>query len=163
MFFNSLSAELNPICKPQLAGLFCRVLKFCTCFLKNLNISRTKRDKFVKQKAFCGEGNGHCSECLKNAVISLLRNREAKFLIKMCKFPFSLSYVVVKVSAVCTKDRRKKVVFCLVICKTFWSTQSATSHLTHLNITLHHTPRWTHVTPPFHGIAARPVIIVMCV
>jgi len=37
----------------------------------------------VKQKAFCGEGNRHCSECLKNAVISLLRNGEDKFLNKL--------------------------------------------------------------------------------
>ena len=29
-------------------------------FEKKLNISRTKRDKFAKQKAFCGEGNWHC-------------------------------------------------------------------------------------------------------
>jgi hypothetical protein len=36
-----------------------RVFKFCTWFSKNLNISRTKRDKFVKQKAFCGERQTH--------------------------------------------------------------------------------------------------------
>jgi hypothetical protein len=52
MAFNPLNAELNPICKSQLAELFCRVFKFCACFSKNLNISRTKQDKFVKQKAF---------------------------------------------------------------------------------------------------------------
>jgi hypothetical protein len=57
--FNPLNAELNPICKSQLAKLFCRVFKFCTCFLKNLNILRTKQDKFVKQKVFHGEGNRH--------------------------------------------------------------------------------------------------------
>jgi len=34
----------------------------------------------VKQNAFCGEGKRHCSECLKNAVISLLHNEEDKFL-----------------------------------------------------------------------------------
>jgi hypothetical protein len=34
---------------------------------KNLNISRAKQDKFVKQKAFCGEGNRHCAVCIKNA------------------------------------------------------------------------------------------------
>ena len=34
----------------------------------------------MKQKAFCGEGNRHCSECLKNAVISLLHNEEDKFI-----------------------------------------------------------------------------------
>ena len=96
MFFNSLNAELNPICKSQLAGLLCRVLKFRTCFLKNLNVSRTKQDKFVTRKAFCGEGNSHCSECIKNSVISLLHNREAKFLIKICEYPFSLTYILVE-------------------------------------------------------------------
>jgi len=59
-----LNAELNPICKSQLAELFCGVFKFYACFSKNLNISRNKRDKFVKQKAFCGERNRHCSVCL---------------------------------------------------------------------------------------------------
>ena len=54
---NPLNTELNPICMSQLAELFCGIFKFCACFSKNLNISRTKRDKFVKQKAFCGEGN----------------------------------------------------------------------------------------------------------
>ena len=33
---NSLNAELNPICKFQLAELFCGVFKFCACFSKNL-------------------------------------------------------------------------------------------------------------------------------
>jgi hypothetical protein len=41
--------------KSQLAKLFCGVFKFCACFLKNLNVLRTKQDKFVKQKAVCGE------------------------------------------------------------------------------------------------------------
>ena len=62
---NPLNAKLNPICKSQLNELFCGIFKFCACFSKNLNISRIKRDKFVKQKAFCGEGNRHWSECLK--------------------------------------------------------------------------------------------------
>ena len=57
--------ELNPICKSQLAELFCGAFKFCACFSKNLYISRTKRDKFVKRKAMCGEGIRHCSGCLK--------------------------------------------------------------------------------------------------
>jgi len=109
MFFNPLNAELNPICKSQLAKLLCRVFKFYACFSKNLNISRTKQDKFVKQKAFCGEGNRHCSECLKKAVLSLLHNREAKFLIKTCKYPFSVTYIVVEASTVCTEDGRKDV------------------------------------------------------
>ena len=77
---NPLNTELNPICKLQLAKLFCGVFKLCACFSKKLNISRTKWDKFVKQKAFCGEGNRHCSECHKNAVMSLLHNAENKFL-----------------------------------------------------------------------------------
>ena len=76
---NPLNSELNPNCKSQLSKIFCGVFKFCACFLKNLNILRTKRDKSVKQKAFCGEGNRHCSECLKNAIISLLLNGEDKF------------------------------------------------------------------------------------
>jgi len=87
MFFNSLNAELNPIFKSQLTGLLCGVFKFCACVLKNLNISRTKWDKFVKQRTFCEEGNCLCSECLKNAVMSLLLNREAKSLIKIYKYP----------------------------------------------------------------------------
>ena len=62
--FNPLNAELNPICKSQLAELFWEVFKFCAWYLKTLSISRTKGDKFVKQKAFCGEGNRHCSVCL---------------------------------------------------------------------------------------------------
>ena len=62
---NPLNTELNPNCKSQLIELFCGVFKFCACFSKNLNILRTKRDKFVKQKAFCVEGNGHCSDRLK--------------------------------------------------------------------------------------------------
>jgi hypothetical protein len=46
-----------------------------------MTISRT-RDEFVKQKAICGEGIGHCSGCLKNAVMSLLCNGEYTFLKK---------------------------------------------------------------------------------
>jgi hypothetical protein len=37
----------------------------------------------VKQKVSCGEGNGHSSECLKNAISSLLLNGEDKFLNKL--------------------------------------------------------------------------------
>ena len=62
--FNPLNTELNPICKSQLTELFCRVFKFCAWFSKNLNISRTKQDKFVKQKAFCGDENIDSSVCL---------------------------------------------------------------------------------------------------
>jgi len=51
--------------------------------LKNLNISSVKQDKFVKQKAVCGERNRHCTVCIKNAVISLLHNGEDKFLKKL--------------------------------------------------------------------------------
>ena len=36
----------------------------------------------MKQKAFCGEGNTYLSECLKNAVSSLLLIGEDKFLNK---------------------------------------------------------------------------------
>jgi len=55
IIINPFILELNPICKSLLAKLFCRVFKFCTWFLKNLNISRTKWDKFVKQKHFMGK------------------------------------------------------------------------------------------------------------
>jgi len=87
---NPLNSELNPNCKSQLTKLFCGAFKFFACFSKNLNISRTKRDKSVKQKAFCGEGNRHCSECLKNAVISLLHNGEDKFLNELVNIHFLL-------------------------------------------------------------------------
>jgi hypothetical protein len=72
--------ELNPICKSHVPELFCGVFKFSACLSKNLNISRTKWDKFVKQKAVCGGIIIHCSEYLKNAVISLQRNVEDMFL-----------------------------------------------------------------------------------
>ena len=94
--FNPLNAELNPICKSHLAELFCAVFQFCSCFSKTLKILRTKRDKFEKQKAFCGEGNRHWSDFLKNAVISLLPNGEDNFLKKTCKYPFSFTYIVVE-------------------------------------------------------------------
>ena len=45
---NPLKTELNPQCKSQLAELFCGVFKLCASFSKNLKISRTKRQKFVK-------------------------------------------------------------------------------------------------------------------
>ena len=38
ILISPLRAELNPICKSQLAELFCRVFKFCTCFSKNLSV-----------------------------------------------------------------------------------------------------------------------------
>jgi len=104
---NPLNTKLNPICKLQLAKLFCGVFKFCACFSKNLNISRTKWDKFVKQKAFCGEGNRHCSECLKLAVMSLLHSGESKFLKELENIHVLL--LVVDASTVCTEDGRKNV------------------------------------------------------
>ena len=61
---NPLNTEFNPICKSQLAKLFCGVFKFCAWFSKNLNILRTKRDTSVKQTAFYMEENRHCSVCL---------------------------------------------------------------------------------------------------
>jgi len=77
---NPLNAVLNRNCKSQLTEFFYGIFKFCAWYSKNLNILRTKRDKFVKQKVFCGEGKRHCSECLKNGVISLPHNGEDKFL-----------------------------------------------------------------------------------
>ena len=107
--FNPQASELNPICKSQVPDLFCGVFKFSACFSKNLNISRTERDKFVKQKAVCGEWIRHCSECLKNAAISLLRNVEDTFLKKTCKYTCSFTYIVVQASTLCMEDGRKNV------------------------------------------------------
>ena len=73
-----LNTKLNPICKSQ--NYSAGYLNFAHAFLKNLNISRSKQDKFVKPKALCGEGNRHCSVCLKNAVIFLLQNGKDKFI-----------------------------------------------------------------------------------
>jgi len=75
----------------------------------------------VKQKAFCGEGNRHCSECLKNAVISLLRNGEDKFINKLVNIHVLLLTLQLKASTVCTEDRRIDVLqvgLCMVIFKT---------------------------------------------
>jgi hypothetical protein len=58
------------------------------CDVETLCTSRTKRDKFVKQKAFCGEGNRHWSECLKNNISSLLHIGEDKFLNKLLIYMF---------------------------------------------------------------------------
>jgi len=103
---NPLNTELNPNCKSQLAKFVCRVFKFCTCYSQNLNISRTKWDKFVKLKAFCGEGNRHCSECLKNAVISLLCNEKDMFLNEILNIRVLLLTLWPKASTVCTEDGR---------------------------------------------------------
>ena len=76
MGFNSGFKGLNPSSPNYSSGY----LNFAHDFRKNLNISRTKRDKFVKQKAICGEGIRQCSGCLKNVVMSLLHNGEHTFL-----------------------------------------------------------------------------------
>jgi len=55
---------LFPTLNPSLPNFSEGYLNFVHDIQKNLNISRTKRDKFVKQKALCGEGNRHCSEYL---------------------------------------------------------------------------------------------------
>ena len=64
-YIKPLNTKLNPICEYQLAELFCGAFKLCAWFSKNLNVSRTKGDKFVKQKTFCGEENTHSSVCLR--------------------------------------------------------------------------------------------------
>jgi hypothetical protein len=69
--------------------------------LKNLNISRTKQDKFVKQKAICGEGIRHCSGCLKNNVRSFLHNGEYTFIKKIVNIHVLLLNIVVKAPTVC--------------------------------------------------------------
>jgi len=58
---NPLNAELKPICKSNSPNSSVGYLNW---YSKNLNIPRTMRDKFVKQIAFCGEGEKHCSEYL---------------------------------------------------------------------------------------------------
>ena len=164
---NPLNAELNPNCKSQLAKFFCEVFKFCAWYSQNLNISRTKRYKFVKRKAFCGEGNRHCSECLKNAVISLLRNGENKFLNELVNIHVLLLTLLSKASTVFMEDGRiyvLKVVLCMVIFKTV--SVDTKQHVTLDTSQYHrslHAPHWTHVTSPFHVTAARPVLIVTCV
>ena len=70
-YLNPLNAKLNPNSKSQLAELFCGVFEFCAWFSKNLNISRTKQDKFMKQKAFCGGRKQTLLSVPSNAVISL--------------------------------------------------------------------------------------------
>jgi len=75
----------------------------------------------VKQKAFCGEGNRHCSECLKNAVISLLRNGEDKFLNELVNILVLLLSLLSKASSLCVEDGRTDVLqvgLCMVIFKT---------------------------------------------
>ena len=167
MNINPLNAELNPNCKSQLAEFFFGVFKFCTWYSQNLNISRTKRDKFVKQKAFCGEGNRHCSECLKNAVISLLRNGEDKFLNELVNIHVLLLTLRSKASTVCMEDGRIDVLqvgLCIVI---FRIVSINTKHHATLDTSeyhrLVHASQLTHATSQFHVTAARPVLIVMCV
>ena len=74
---------------------------------------------------------------------------------------------VVEASTVCMEDIRKYVLW-FVLCVVFRKTISVhTKHHVTPDIFEHHcsrhSPRWTHVTLPFRGIAARPVIIVTCV
>jgi hypothetical protein len=92
----------------------------------------------VKQKAFFGEGNRHWSECLKNAVSSLLLKGEDKFLNRLLNI--HVLYLHCGRGSNCLHRRRLKR--CLInwsLCdkpEKCWSTQSATSYLTHLNITV---------------------------
>jgi hypothetical protein len=59
----------------------------------------------VKQKAICEERiNHYCSGGLKNAVMSLLHNGEDTFLKKICKYPYSFTYIVVVAPNVCMED-----------------------------------------------------------
>ena len=75
----------------------------------------------MKQKAFCGEGNRHCSECLKNAVIYLLCNGEDKFLNEHVNIHVLLLTLMSKSSTLCMEDGRIDVLqvgLCMVIFKT---------------------------------------------
>ena len=60
----------------------------------------------MKLKAFCGEGNRHCSECLKNAVISLLCNEKDMFLNEILNIHVLLLTLWPKASTVSTEDGR---------------------------------------------------------
>ena len=103
MGFNSGFKGLNPSSPNYSAGY----LNFAHDFRKNLNISRTKRDKFVKQKAICGERIRHCTGRLKNAVISLLRKGQHMFLKKSCKYPRSFTYILVEAATVSMEKNEK--------------------------------------------------------
>jgi len=121
----------------------------------------------VKQKAFCGEGNRHCSECLKNAVISLLHDGEDKFLNELVNIHVLLLTLRSKASTVCTEDGWIEVLqvgLCMVIFKTVLINTKRyvtldTSEYHHLL----HAPQRTHATSPFRVTAARPVLAVTCV
>jgi len=120
----------------------------------------------VKQKAFCGKGNRHCSECLKNAVISLLHNEEDKFLNELVNIHVLLLSLLSKASSLCMEDRRiddLQVGLCMVIFKTV--SINTKHHFTLDTSQYHrslHTPQ-RHATSPFRVTAARPVLIVTCV
>ena len=63
----------------------------------------------------------HCSECLKNAVISLLRNGEDKFLNKLVNIHVLLLTLLSKASSLCMEDGRIDVLqvgLCMIIFKT---------------------------------------------
>jgi hypothetical protein len=64
--FNPLNAELNPICMSQIAEIFCGAFKFCACFSKNLNISKTKRDN----KEHFVEKETDIAQCALNMLIA---------------------------------------------------------------------------------------------
>jgi hypothetical protein len=63
----------------------------------------------VKQKAVCGGIIIHCSECLINAVIFLLRNVEDTFLKKLVNLHVLLLTLLVQASTLCMEDGRKDV------------------------------------------------------
>jgi len=121
----------------------------------------------VKQKAFCGEGNRHCSECLKNAVISLLRIGEDKFLNELVNIHVLLLTLLSKASSLCMEDGRIDVLqvgLCMVIFKTVSinTKYHVTLDISEYHCSLHASLR-TQATSPFRVTAARPVLIVTCV
>ena len=121
----------------------------------------------MKQKAYCGEGNRHCSECLKNAVISLLHNGEDKFLNELINIHVLLLTLWSKSSTACMEDGRidvSQVGLCMVIFKTV--SINTKCHVTLDTSEYHcslHAPQRTHATSLFRVTAARPVFIVTCV
>ena len=73
----------------------------------------------MKQKAFCGEGNRHWSECLKNALSSLFLNGEDKFLNKLVNIHVRLLtlWSRLQLFARTTDEKMSHMFFFVVICK----------------------------------------------
>ena len=63
----------------------------------------------MKQKAICAEGIRHCSGCLENAVMSLLRNGEHVFLKKVVNIHVFLLTLWLRLQQFFTENEQKDV------------------------------------------------------